>query len=116
MHRSSGGLTAIWLVGWAAIAPGAFAQQADPAKLLPAIEIDAPLQHQDARPRPKHGANRGRQSNHVAIPNSPPAVTAVPAANAVGTSRAPMMVTSSSERNVSGEDIKARPFSRPAEA
>jgi outer membrane receptor protein involved in Fe transport len=40
----------------------------------------------------------------------------VPAANAAGPSAAATPVASSSEKNVSGDDVNARPFSRPAEA
>jgi outer membrane receptor protein involved in Fe transport len=113
MHRSLRGLAAIWLIGWVAIAPGASAQDDKPT-ILPTVRVDAPRTRLD-RSRPRHGADRGRPSNRTAIQNPAPAGSAAPAADAAGRSAA-APVASSSEKNVSGEDVNARPFSRPAEA
>jgi len=115
MHRFLRGLAAIWLVGWVVIAPGASAQDTKPIT-LPPVEVEAPRQRQDISRRSKHGADKGGRSNRTAVQNSPAAVNAAPAANAAGASAASTPVMSSSEQNVSGEDVNARPFSRPAEA
>src|SRR5713101_149793 len=115
MHRFSRGLAAIWLVGWVAVSPVASAQDAKPIP-LPAVQVDAPQQRQDARFKRKHGAERGGQSNRTAIQNPASVANAAPTENAPGTSAAAAPVASSSEKNVSGEDVNARPFSRPAEA
>jgi len=115
MRRSSRGLVAIWLVGWVAVSPIASAQDAKPIP-LPAVQVDAPQQRQDARFKRRHGADRGGQSSRTAIQNPASVANAAPAENALGTSAAAAPVTSSSEKNVSGEDVNARPFSRPAEA
>jgi outer membrane receptor protein involved in Fe transport len=115
MHRSSRGWVAIWLVGWVAVSPVASAQDAKPIP-LPAVQVDAPQQRQDARFKRKHGADRGGRSNRTAIQNPAPVANAAPTANTAGMSAADSPVASSSEKNVSGEDVNARPFSRPAEA
>jgi outer membrane receptor protein involved in Fe transport len=115
MHRFLRGLAAIWLVGCVVIAPGASAQDTKPIT-LPPVEVEAPRQRQDISRRSKHGADKGGRSNRTAVQNSPAAVNAAPAANAAGASAASTPVMSSSEQNVSGEDVNARPFSRPAEA
>ena len=52
----------------------------------------------------------------MAIRNPAAAVSTAPAANATGVSAPAAPLTSSSEKNVSGEEVNARPFSRPAEA
>jgi outer membrane cobalamin receptor len=76
--------------------------------------VEAPERRQDAGIKPRNGADRGRWSKRGTI-QSPAAVAgAVPGANATGTAAAP--VASSSEKTVSGEEVNARPFSRPAEA
>src|ERR1700682_1214049 len=95
MHRSSRGLAAIWLVGWVAFSPIASAQDAKPVP-LPAVQVDAPQQPQDARFKRKHGADRGGQSNRSAIQNPVSVANAAPAAH--GTSAAAAPVASSSEK------------------
>ncbi len=115
MHRSSRGLAAIWLVGWVAVSPIVSAQDAKPIP-LPAVQIDAPQQRQDARFKRKHSADRGGRSNRTAIQNPVSVANAAPAQSALGASAAAAPVASSSEKNVSGEEVNARPFSRPAEA
>jgi outer membrane receptor protein involved in Fe transport len=115
MHRSSRGLAAIWLVGWFVVSPIVSAQDAKPIP-LPAVQVDAPRQRQDARFKRKHGADRGGPSNRTAIQSPAPVANAAQAANTAGMSAAGSPVASSSEKNVSGEDVNARPFSRPAEA
>src|SRR5712664_4284318 len=114
MHRSSRGLAAIFLVGWVATAPGASAEDVK-STTLPAVEVEAPQQRRDARSKPKHGAGRGGRSNRAAVQNPAPAASVAPAANPAGTSAA-APVSSSSEKNVSGEAVNERPLARPAEA
>ncbi len=91
---------------------------AETAKLttLPAIEVDAPLQRRDAGLKPGNRAGRSGQSKRTATRIPVLVVSPVSAANAPGRSAAAAPVGSSSEKNVSGEDVNARPFSRPAEA
>jgi len=115
MHRSSRGLAAIGLVGWVAVSPIVSAQDAKPIP-LPAVQVDAPQQRQDARFKRQHSADRGGRSNRTAIQNPAPVANAAQAANTAGMSAAGSPVASSSEKNVSGEDVNAWPFSRPAEA
>jgi outer membrane receptor protein involved in Fe transport len=110
MHRSSRGLALIWLTLDAAIS-GTFAQDGNPTR-LPAVEVEAPQQRQVARLRPQRGADGGRRSKRTATPVPG---THIAPANAAGPSAA-APVTSSSEKNVGGADVNARPFSRPAEA
>src|SRR5882724_7713555 len=114
MHRSSRGLAAIFLVGWVATASGASAEDVK-STTLPAVEVEAPQQRQDARIKPKHGTGRGGRSNRAAVQNPASAASVAPAANPAGTS-APAPVSSSSEKNVSGEAVNERPLARPAEA
>ena len=115
MHRSSRGLAAICLVGWVAVSPVASAQDAKPIP-LPAVQVDAPQQRQDTRFKRQHRADRGGRSNRTATQNPVSVANAAPAENALGASAAGSPVASSSEKNVSGEEVNARPFSRPAEA
>lgn len=96
-----------------AAASRASAQDAKPTT-LPAIEVEAPQWRQDASHKPRNGANRGGRSKRSSTQNQAVAAHAVPISNATGTAAPP--VSSSSEKNVSGEDVNARPFSRPAEA
>jgi outer membrane receptor protein involved in Fe transport len=78
--------------------------------------VEAPERRQDIGIKPKQRADRGRRAKRDA-PRSPASVANVASgANAVGASAAAMPVMSSSERNVSGTDVNAWPFSRPAEA
>jgi outer membrane receptor protein involved in Fe transport len=112
MHRFSRGLAVIWLTLDAAIS-GTFAQDGNPTK-LPPVEVEAPQQRQAARLKPKRGADGGRGSKRIASENPVPGTHAAPANAAGPPAAAP--VTSSSEKNVGGADVNARPFSRPAEA
>jgi outer membrane receptor protein involved in Fe transport len=108
-------LAAIWLAGWVAVARSAFAQEAKPT-VLPPVEVEAPQVHPDARLKPKHGGAGGRRAKR-SVPRNPASIAnAAPAANTAGTSAAAAPVTASSEKNVSGADVNAWPFSRPAEA
>ena len=112
MHRSSHGLAVICLIGCVAVTSGASAQE--PPELPPVV-VEAPERRQDIGIKPKQGVDRGRRAKRNAPRNPASVANAAPAANAVGTSAAaPIM--SSSEKNVSGADVNARPFSRPAEA
>jgi outer membrane receptor protein involved in Fe transport len=114
MRWSSCGFAAIWLVGWVAVSPVASAQDAKPMP-LPAVQVDAPQQHHEARFKRHRGADRGGRSNRTANQNPAPVANAAPSVNAAGTLAA-VPVASSSEKNVSGAEVNARPFSRPAEA
>jgi outer membrane receptor protein involved in Fe transport len=107
-------LAAIWLAGWLAVARSAHAQEAKPTE-LPPIEVVAPKHRQNINPKPKYGVDGSRRSNRAAIRNPSPAANALPAANTAATPAA-APVASPSEKNVSGEEVNARPFSRPAEA
>jgi len=107
MHRSIGGLAAIC---WFATA-GASAQDAKPTR-LPAVEVDAPHSREEARTRPRSDAARDVRSGRKRAKK--PIATAA-AGSVVGTTPGPP-VGSSSEKIVSGEDVNARPFSRPGEA
>ena len=113
MHRSPRGLAAIWLA-WLAALASASAEEGRPTR-LPAVEVDAHQQRQDANQKPRRGADRGARSKRTASPIPAPAVNAAAAASAAGESAA-APVASSSEKNVSGDEVNARPFSRPAEA
>jgi len=79
------------------------------------VEVEAPQQRQAARLKPKRGADGGRRSKRTASEKPVPGTHTTPAANAAG-ALAAAPVTSSSEKNVGGADVNARPFSRPAEA
>src|SRR3954469_18178540 len=112
MYRSSSGLAAIWFVSGAVIAPGASAEDTKPTP-LPEVVVDAPQQRPDARSKPIRGVDRGGRSRRSPIQNPAPVASAAPV-NASPAAAAP--VASSSEKNVGGDDVNARPFSRPAEA
>jgi outer membrane receptor protein involved in Fe transport len=113
MRRYRRGQSAIVSACWLAAVSSASAQNARPAA-LPAIEVEAPERRQDAGIKPRNGADRGRRSKRGTI-QSPAAVAgAVSGPNDTGPAAAP--VASSSEKTVSGEQLNARPFSRPAEA
>jgi len=108
MVRSSRKWAAIWWGGCLAISSSSFAQDT-----LPPVEIVAPRQHQDARPRPKRSARLGRRSTRTADRHHAAAGNAAAVSSNAGTPSAP--VSAASEKNVSGADVNARPFSRPAE-
>ena len=115
MHRSSRGLAAVCLVSWVAVVSRASAQETG-RSALPPVVVDAPERRQDIGIKPKQGADRGRRAKR-SVPRNPASVAnAAPAANAAGTSVAGTPVMSSSEKNVSGAEVNAWPFSRPAEA
>jgi outer membrane receptor protein involved in Fe transport len=114
MHRSARGLASICLVGSAALAD-ASAEDSTPTRLPPVV-VNAPQQRQILNLKPRLSAAQGRRSKRIAAPHPAPAADAAAAANAAGTPAAAAPVGSSSEKNVSGADVNARPFSRPAEA
>ena len=113
MYRSLRGLAAVCLVSWAAVVSRASAQE---HSTLPPVVVDAPARRQDIGIKPKQGVDRGRRAKRSAPRNPASVANAAPAANAAGTSVAGTPVMSSSEKNVSGADVNAWPFSRPAEA
>ncbi|QWG24765.1 TonB-dependent receptor [Bradyrhizobium sediminis] len=107
----------IVLAGLMAVVPDAAAQDVAAvagATALPPVEVIAPQPRRDAGNRPKPSAERGRRSTRRAI--APPAAAGDggSAANASTATQAP--ISSSSEKNVSGAEVNAWPFSRPAEA
>jgi hypothetical protein len=102
------------LTGLAAAASSASAQSVTPTT-LPPVEVDAPQRRQDAGTKPKPGTERGRRSHRSAIRNPAPVIDTAPAIPAaVPSPLAP--AASASEKTVSGDDVNARPLSRPAEA
>jgi outer membrane receptor protein involved in Fe transport len=104
------------ILGLSAGATQASAQDlaAADATKLPPVEVMAPKLRLNVTVKPKMGAERGRRSNRRAVTTPATASSGNPAMSA-GTG-APAPLTSSSENNVSGAEVNARPFSRPAEA
>jgi len=87
------------VTGWIVVPQETFAQSADApaaATSLPTVDVVAPRIRPERRPATR----------------SPPATTGSGAASDAGQKP----VASASERNFTGEDVNARPFSRPAEA
>jgi len=113
MHRSLRGLNLILLTLPLVAASGASAQNAG-LTTLPAIEVEAPQWSHGASLKLRNGASKGGRSKRSATRIPVLVVNPVATANGTGTSAVP--VTSSSEKDVSGADVNARPFSRPAEA
>ncbi|MFZ5715996.1 MAG: TonB-dependent receptor [Bradyrhizobium sp.] len=96
------------------VVSSASAQNARPTE-LPAIEVNAPRWRQDTNLKRKNDAAKRGQSKRNPIQSPVAAVSnAVPVANGLGAAAPP--ITSSSAKNVSGEEVNARPFSRPVEA
>ena len=112
MHGYARGCAAILLVGSVAIPPVASAQDTEPVE-LPAIQVEAARHRQDARLKRHH--RRDERSNRTAIQSPVPAAGDAPVAAEGSTSRS-VPAASSSEKNVGGADVNARPLSRPAEA
>jgi outer membrane receptor protein involved in Fe transport len=115
MHRFT--FTRVGLIlGLSAGATQASAQDlaAAGATKLPPVEVMAPQPRLNVTREPKVGAERGRRSNRRAFTTPATASSGNPATSA-GTG-APAPLTASSEKNVSGAEVNARPFSRPAEA
>ena len=81
---------------------------------LPPIRVEATRHRQDARLKRHRGADRGGRANSTASQDPAASTSTSPATGGGVTSAVP--VTSASEKNVSGEAVNARPFSRPAEA
>ncbi len=111
MHRSFGGSVAICGIGWLVMAGASSAQDARPST-LPAVEVDAPRPRKDIVARQRRRADKQGASKPDA-PRKPPSGDDG-AATSGGQAVAP--IASSSEKNVTGEDVNARPFSRPGEA
>jgi outer membrane receptor protein involved in Fe transport len=115
MHRFSWarvGLAVGLLAG--ATEAGAQSLAAVDASKLPPVEVTAPQPRQAANRKSKASAAQSRRSNGRAVATPATVSSGNPAASA-GTG-APAPLTSSSERNVSGTEVNAWPFSRPAEA
>jgi outer membrane receptor protein involved in Fe transport len=81
---------------------------------LPPVEVMSPQPRHELARKPKAGTERGRRSSRNATTAPTAAGSQNPAVNAGAVTQAPL--TSSSERNVSGAEVNAWPFSRPAEA
>lgn len=113
MHRCPCGCGVVLAACLFSVTSSASAQDAD-ATRLPAIEVAAPQWRQNAHLKPSSGGSKRARSKQDPIPSPAAVSTAVSVANGTGTALAP--VSSSSERNVSGEDVNVLPFSRPAEA
>ena len=105
-----------FVLGLSAAATEAGAQNlaAVDATKLPPVEVMAPQPRQNITRKPKVGAERGRRSDRRVATIPATASSGNPVASA-GTG-APAPITSSSEKNVSGAEVNAWPFSRPAEA
>jgi hypothetical protein len=84
------------------------------ATRLPPIELSAPEGHQGVRR--KSAARAAGQWRLARTPAAVGAAAANTAANRNPDANARSPVTSSSEKNVTGDEINTRPFSRPAEA
>ncbi|WP_249779429.1 TonB-dependent receptor [Bradyrhizobium sediminis] len=100
-----------------AVVPDAAAQDVAAlagATALPPVEVIAPQPRREAGNRPKRGAERGRRSARRAIATPAVAGDGDSAVNASTVTQA--AISSSSEKNVSGAEVNAWPFSRPAEA
>src|SRR3954466_10749844 len=113
MHRSPVEMAAtslIWL--FSAVVSDATAQDARGSK-LPALIVDAPEPRQAISKRTR-ALDNGSRSRRAA--RAVPPVNATSRANAVPAPAPSIAVMSASEKNVSGADVNARPFSRPAEA
>ena len=109
-------LTGTVLAGFAGCASGASAQNTFPTDAvpgLPPLEVTAPARRQVAAKKPP---NPGIRSRRPAV--APAATGAGAGANSGSnpTAIAAAPAASASEQNVSGADVNARPFSRPAEA
>jgi outer membrane receptor protein involved in Fe transport len=98
------------------IGPEAVAQTAvGGTTRLPGIEVSAPEVRRAVRRKPAIGrANRRQVARAPAAIGT--SVTTNSSSNSSPNAGPQAPVTSSSERNVSGAEINARPFSRPAEA
>ena len=81
---------------------------------LPPVEVMAPQLRQELASKPRASGERSRRSRRSAAPTPAAARGDNPAANAGAVAQAPL--TSSSEKNVSGAEVNAWPFSRPSEA
>ena len=81
---------------------------------LPAVEVMAPQPRQELARKPKAGTERTRRSSRNVVTAPAAASVGNPAANVEAVAQAPPI--SSSQRKVSGAEVNARPFSRPAEA
>ena len=113
MHCCGLGLGAI-LSAWLLSMPSGASAQNAPSNALPAIEVEAPQWRQGSSLKPRTATSRGGRSKRSQI-QSPAVVSGgVSVVDVAATTAAP--VVSSSEKNVRGEDVDARPFSRPAEA
>ncbi|MEH2482103.1 hypothetical protein V1282_005460 [Nitrobacteraceae bacterium AZCC 2146] len=107
MHRFSCASAGLVLAGLGA--SGAHAQNAaSGVTSLPAVEVVAPRGRHSAKLKRLPDSGRASPSNSDQAGNRRPAVIAETAA--------PVPVASASEKTVSGADVNARPFSRPAEA
>jgi outer membrane receptor protein involved in Fe transport len=107
-------LAEVTLVGLIGIGSGASAQNALDVTQLPPVEVLAPGGRQVIRKKP---ANDGVSSRRTARVRAAPAAVEGGAStnlNSNAVTQAP--ANSSSERNVSGAEVNAWPFSRPAEA
>jgi hypothetical protein len=111
MHRlvraTAGGMLA-----WAAGTTGVCAQAvaAADATRLPSVEVTAPQPRQDRKPATGIEQDRRSGGRTVAVP----AAAGLP--TAASGEDAPQAPASAGEKTVSGAEMNARPFSRPAEA
>lgn len=111
VHTSSAHVLLVLLVGQIGTAGEATAQAASApgaATRLPAVEVTSPRRHGASR-KPRGVVKGQRQSTPA-----PVATVVSPGTTSDAVTQAP--AASASERNVTGAEVNARPFSRPAEA
>jgi hypothetical protein len=110
MHRSLSLSAGLALAFMLAATPEAIAQGAAAAATpLPPVEVMAPQRPAQTGRRSKAGSERGRRASRAV------AAPAASTATAPGATT-PASTSSASEKTVTGADVNARPFSRPAEA
>ena len=116
--RRSLGVSGLVLIDLMAVASSASAQSVASTR-LPEIEIDAPHRRQDKNLRRKPVAAQERGRHREVSRNPAPASSAAARPNAEPNAKgavASAPAAAASEKTVSGEEVNARPFSRPAEA
>ena len=97
----------------------ASAQTPTPPSTLPPAEVTAPKPRAVVNQKQRSGRlGRTRSANRPVTPAPiPPAASAVAATSSGGAGSGPPIASAAaSEKTVSGADVNARPFSRPAEA
>ena len=114
MNRSPYGAAVIALTCLPLGISSSSAQRAEP-NTLPAVEIEAPQKRHLARSKPpRPGVEKGRRSSRIAAVRAASTSIGISRSESGSTSAKP--VGAASEKDFSGQEVNARPFSRPAEA